>query len=66
MGYKAKSYSSYINSHKFLEFLSREFDLTARHATVEEFAEFAFGSMRAAVEAFEEYRKPAKSETLPL
>ncbi len=45
-------YSEYIDSPAFHEFLDREFDLTAREATVEELAEFAFGSMDAAVEAF--------------
>lgn len=45
-------YSEYFDNPAFHEFLDREFDLTAREATVEELAEFAFGSMDAAVEAF--------------
>ena len=48
-----KEPASHINSPKFLEFLSQKFDLTARNATAEEFAEFAFGSMEAAIKAFE-------------
>lgn len=44
----------YENNLHFLEFLTREFDKTAVDATIEELAEFAFGSMDAAIEAFEE------------
>ena len=44
----------YENNPEFQEFLSREFDKTAVDATVEELAEFAFGSMDTAIEAFEE------------
>lgn len=48
---------TYVENAEFLEFLSREFDRTAEHATVEELAEFAFGSVEAAIEGFEESRK---------
>jgi len=44
----------YVGNAEFVEFLSREFDKTAVHATVEEMAEFAFGSVEASIEAFEE------------
>ncbi len=44
----------YENNPDFLEFLNREFDHTAVDATIEELAEFAFGSLDAAIEAFEE------------
>lgn len=44
----------YENNPEFLEFLNREFDHTAVDATVDELAEFAFGSMEDAIEAFEE------------
>ena len=44
----------------FLEFLNREFDRTVPHATVEELAEFAFGGVEAAIDAFEQHRKESK------
>ncbi|HIJ53021.1 MAG TPA: hypothetical protein HPP66_07680 [Planctomycetes bacterium] len=44
----------YKNNPEFLEFLNREFDHTAVDATMEELAEFAFGSVDGAIEAFEE------------
>ncbi len=47
----------YEDNPDFLEFLNREFDKTAVDATVEELAEFAFGSFDEAVEAFEESKK---------
>ncbi len=47
----------YENNPDFLEFLNREFDKTAVHATVEELTEFAFGSVDAAIQAFEEYKR---------
>jgi uncharacterized protein with HEPN domain len=46
----------YANNHDFQEFLSREFDKTAVCATLEELAEFAFGSMEEAIKAFNERR----------
>jgi len=51
---KTKKYS---NNPVFLEFLNREFDHTAVDATMEELAEFAFGSMEEAIEAFNQRRK---------
>ena len=45
--------NNYTNNSEFLEFLNREFDDTATHATVEELAEFAFGSLKASIEAYE-------------
>jgi len=47
----------YENNPDFLEFLNREFDYTAVHATIEELAEFAFGSMGEAVKVFEERKE---------
>ena len=44
----------YENNPDFQEFLNREFDHTAVHATMDELAEFAFGSWEEAIEAFEE------------
>jgi uncharacterized protein with HEPN domain len=47
----------YTGEPDFQEFLNREFDKAAVHSTIEELAEFAFGSIDAAIEAFEEYKK---------
>jgi len=47
----------YVENSDFLKFLGREFDGTAVDATVEELAEFAFGGVDEALEAFEEYKK---------
>lgn len=44
----------YENNPDFQEFLNRAFDHTAVDATMDELAEFAFGSWDAAIEAFEE------------
>lgn len=41
---------------KFQEFLNREFDNTATNATMEELAEFAFGTIEDAIAAFEEQK----------
>jgi hypothetical protein len=54
MDNKAKQYE---NNPDFLEFLNREFDHTVVDATVEELAEFAFGSMEKAIESFNQWRK---------
>ncbi len=47
----------YGENADFLRYLGREFDRTATHATVEELAEFAFGSTDEAIRAFQEYKK---------
>jgi len=47
----------YENNPEFLEFLNREFDHTAVDATVDELAEFAFGSMEKAIKTFNLRRK---------
>ena len=52
-----KTREQYQNNADFLEFLSREFDKTTGHATIEELAEFAFGSLDAAIEAYQERMK---------
>jgi hypothetical protein len=53
--------SQYANNLEFLEFLNREFDRSATGATMEELAEFAFGSVDAAVEAFEKQKKNSEA-----
>jgi|GEM_PF-1348624 len=45
----------YINNPKFLDFVSREFESTASNATIEELAEFAFGSIEEAIKEFKDY-----------
>lgn len=47
----------YDENPEFLEFLTREFEQTATSATIEELAEFAFGSIDDAVKGFEEFKK---------
>ena len=47
----------YINDSEFQEFLNRDFDKTAVDATIQELAEFAFGSMEEAIKAFNKRRK---------
>ena len=47
----------YEDDADFLEFLGREFDCTAVDATVEELAEFAFGGIEEAIEAYESHKK---------
>ena len=54
-----KKAEQYENNPKFLEFLNRGFDKTTVDATIEELAEFAFGSIEAAIEAFKERIKNA-------
>jgi hypothetical protein len=53
---------TYENNTEFLEFLNSEFDNTAAYATTEDLAEFAFGSVDAAVEAFEKQKKISEAE----
>ncbi len=52
-----KTPEKYENNHRFQEFLNREFDITAVHATMDELVEFAFGDWDAAIETFEERRE---------
>ena len=51
---KAKRYETNLD---FLKFLSNEFDDVAANATIEELAEFAFGDVDKAFEAFIRYKK---------
>jgi len=44
----------YMNNPDFHKFIDREFDKTAVQSTIEELAEFAFGSLDAAIQAYEE------------
>jgi hypothetical protein len=50
-------HNKYDENPEFMEFLAREFDQTATNATIEELAEFAFGSIDDAVKSFEESKK---------
>ena len=47
----------YVKNPDFQEFLSREFDHTARSATMEELAEFALGTIKDAIERYEKQKK---------
>ena len=51
------SAEEYADDPDFQEFLNREFDHTAVGATMEEIAEFAFGSVEEAIEAYEKHEK---------
>jgi len=42
----------YVSDSEFQEFLNREFDKTVSNATMEELAEFAFGSVEVAISAY--------------
>ena len=46
----------------FLEFLNREFNETAVNATIQELAEFAFGSIEEAVRDYQEQMKGGEHE----
>lgn len=61
MSIMTEKVSQYENNLEFLEFLNREFDKSAVDATMEELAEFAFGSVDAAVEAFEKQKKNSEA-----
>lgn len=41
-----------LSNPAFLQYLNRHFDMTVREATIEELAEFAFGSIEEAIESF--------------
>lgn len=47
-------FEKYLENEDFFQFISQEFNDVAREATLEELAEFAFGSEQEAVEAFKE------------
>ena len=47
---------SYVDDQAFHEFLDREFDQVAAVAPLEDLAQFAFGSVEAAILAYEEYK----------
>ncbi len=51
---KFDEFKKYLENEDFFCFVSQEFTDVSRHATLEELAEFAFGSVRGAVEAFKE------------
>lgn len=50
-------YKKYLENEKFFHFVSQEFNDVAREATLEDLAEFAFGSVQEAVEVFKEKTK---------
>jgi len=52
--------TDYVDDANFREFISREFRNMAKEACVEELAEFAFGDLLAAIEAFKKERKMQK------
>lgn len=56
MTFMCKIAEKYVNDPEFQEFLNREFDKTIVHATVEELAEFSFGSIDDAIEMFEKQK----------
>lgn len=58
----AQIQDKYADNPEFQGFLSREFDKTAVGATMDELAEFAFGSFDEAVKAFEEYKRKGKAD----
>lgn len=49
-----------LESQEFLEFVNREFEQTVLHASVEELAEFSFGSVDEAIAAFRGSKGTAK------
>ena len=51
---KPSEFEKYLENEDFFHFISQEFNDVAREATLEELAEFAFGSEQEAVEAFKE------------
>lgn len=53
---------NYADNPEFQEFLSSEFDKTAVCATIDELAEFAFGSFAEAVKAFEDYKRKERAD----
>ena len=50
-------YEKLINDPDFFYFVNNEFENTAVHATIEEFAEFAFGSIEEAIDEFKNRNK---------
>jgi len=53
----AQIQDKYADDPEFQEFLNAEFNKTAVCASMDELAEFAFGSFDEAVKAFEEYKR---------
>ena len=54
-----KSDKKIIDEPEFFEFLNHEFENTAIYATIEELADFAFGSLETAIIAFKEKKHEA-------
>jgi hypothetical protein len=50
-------YEKYIHNPAFLEFVNREFDLAAAGSPLEDLADFAFGGLEEAIQAFERHLK---------
>lgn len=52
-----KEYEKIVNDPDFFDFVNNEFENTAVHATIEELAEFAYGSIEI---AFNEFKSRSK------
>ena len=52
-----KDREKYIDDQEFFEFINREFNRTAGVATIEELADFAFGGIEEAIQAFKKIQK---------
>ncbi len=51
---KLNGLKNYLENEDFFHFVAQEFKDVSRHATLEELAEFSFGSVQKAVKAFKE------------
>lgn len=49
-----EDFRKYLENEDFFYFIAQEFKDVSRHATMEELAEFAFGSLQDAIDAFKE------------
>ena len=52
-----KEYEKILDDPDFFYFVNNEFENTAVHATIEELAEFAFGSIEEAIDEFNNRNK---------
>ncbi len=57
--------SRYEKDPAFHEFVDREFDQMASQAPLEDLAIFAFGGIREAIEAYEEYKQGQGGADIP-
>jgi len=56
MTFVCKIVEKYVSDPEFQEFLNREFNKVAVGATIEELAEFTFGSIDDAIDIFEKQK----------